>query len=201
VLGFPIRTPWDHSSVDSSPRPIAASHVLHRLLVPRHPPCALSNLTTNHTTTPPQPAQASQSNGRSQAITKKMLASTVQFSTNTQPPPHHRNTLTQPGCSYTDRQQSSPKTQTPPTPENPGKPVHVCFFRTQQGVHRHHQPHPADRSLPTPHPPQKGETGPGPTRPTKPLSVMTRQCLRHRAPPPHIRERRAPHPFSREGAP
>src|SRR5437667_10555449 len=59
VPGFPIRTPWDHSSVDSSPRPIAASHVLHRLLVPRHPPCALSNLTT------------------------KMLASTVQFSTNT----------------------------------------------------------------------------------------------------------------------
>src|SRR5205823_7999331 len=58
VPGFPIRTPWDHSSVDSSPRPIAASHVLHRLLVPRHPPFALSNLTT------------------------KMLASTVQFSTN-----------------------------------------------------------------------------------------------------------------------
>src|SRR5437762_12909872 len=62
VPGFPIRTPWDHSSVDSSPRPIAASHVLHRLLVPRHPPSALSNLTT------------------------KMLASTVQFSTNTQTP-------------------------------------------------------------------------------------------------------------------
>src|SRR5215813_10556033 len=58
--GFPIRTPWDHSSVDSSPRPIAASHVLHRLLVPRHPPSALDNLTT------------------------KMLASTVQFS-NKQP--------------------------------------------------------------------------------------------------------------------
>src|ERR1700754_4173146 len=59
--GYPIRTPWDHSSVDSSPRPIAASHVLHRLLVPRHPPFALDNLTT------------------------KMLASTVQFSTNKQP--------------------------------------------------------------------------------------------------------------------
>src|SRR5690349_18675313 len=43
--GSPIRTPWDHSLVDSSPRPIAASHVLHRLLVPRHPPFALDNLT------------------------------------------------------------------------------------------------------------------------------------------------------------
>ena len=59
--GSPIRTPWDHSSVDSSPRPIAASHVLHRLLVPRHPPSALDNLTT------------------------KMLASTVYFSTNNPP--------------------------------------------------------------------------------------------------------------------
>src|SRR3954447_12749029 len=46
--GSPIRTPWDHSLVDSSPRPIAASHVLHRLLVPRHPPFALDNLTTTH---------------------------------------------------------------------------------------------------------------------------------------------------------
>src|ERR1700754_1792675 len=64
VPGYPIRTPWDHSSVDSSPRPIAASHVLHRLLVPRHPPFALDNLTT------------------------KMLASTVQFSTNNQPTTH-----------------------------------------------------------------------------------------------------------------
>jgi hypothetical protein len=46
MSGSPIRTPWDHSSVDSSPRPIAASHVLHRLLVPRHSPSALKNLTT-----------------------------------------------------------------------------------------------------------------------------------------------------------
>ena len=44
VPGFPIRTSSDHSSVDSSPRLIAASHVLHRLPVPRHPPCALKHL-------------------------------------------------------------------------------------------------------------------------------------------------------------
>src|SRR3954449_7659757 len=56
VGGSPIRTSSDHSSVGSSPRLIAASYVLHRLLVPRHPPCALTNLAT------------------------KMLASTVQFS-------------------------------------------------------------------------------------------------------------------------
>src|SRR5437899_6694035 len=45
--GFPIRTPPDQSSVDSAPGPIAASHVLHRFLVPRHPPCALKNLATD----------------------------------------------------------------------------------------------------------------------------------------------------------
>jgi hypothetical protein len=54
--GFPIRKSSDHSSVTNSPRLIAGSYVLHRLLVPRHPPCALINLAT------------------------KMLASTVQFS-------------------------------------------------------------------------------------------------------------------------
>src|SRR3954471_24130115 len=43
--GFPIRKSLDHSSVTSSPRLIAGSYVLHRLLVPRHPPCALTNLT------------------------------------------------------------------------------------------------------------------------------------------------------------
>src|SRR6266481_1367166 len=46
VPGSPIRTPPDQRSVDSSPGPIAASHVLHRLLVPRHPPCALNHLHT-----------------------------------------------------------------------------------------------------------------------------------------------------------
>ena len=52
VLGYPIRTSSDHSSVDNSPRPIAVSHVLHRLLVPRHPPCALKHFTTTRCSHP-----------------------------------------------------------------------------------------------------------------------------------------------------
>src|SRR3954465_2135657 len=54
VRGSPIRTSSDQRSVDSSPRLIAASYVLHRLLVPRHPPCALNNLATQkpHNTRP-----------------------------------------------------------------------------------------------------------------------------------------------------
>lgn len=47
--GSPIRTPWDHSSVDNSPRPIAASHVLHQHLVPRHPPYAHRHEPHSHT--------------------------------------------------------------------------------------------------------------------------------------------------------
>ena len=38
AAGFPIRESPDQSSACGSPRLIAACHVLHRLLVPRHPP-------------------------------------------------------------------------------------------------------------------------------------------------------------------
>ncbi len=54
VLGFPIRTSSDQRFVGNSPRHNAASHVLHRLSMPRHPPCALNNEHTNH---PHQKAQ------------------------------------------------------------------------------------------------------------------------------------------------
>lgn len=41
-----IQEPQDHSSFVSSPRLIADFHALHRLPIPRHPPCALKSLTT-----------------------------------------------------------------------------------------------------------------------------------------------------------
>ena len=43
-MGFPIRRPRGQRMVSSSPGLFAAAHVLHRLLAPRHPPCALSFL-------------------------------------------------------------------------------------------------------------------------------------------------------------
>jgi hypothetical protein len=43
--GFPHSEIPGSSLTYSSPRHIGVSAVLHRLLVPRHPPCALSNLT------------------------------------------------------------------------------------------------------------------------------------------------------------
>jgi hypothetical protein len=44
-VGFPIRRSPDITPVCGSPELIAACHVLHRLFLPRHPPCALSSLT------------------------------------------------------------------------------------------------------------------------------------------------------------
>jgi hypothetical protein len=46
TLGFPIRTSPAQRSVGNSPELFAATHVLLRLLAPRHPPHALSSLLT-----------------------------------------------------------------------------------------------------------------------------------------------------------
>jgi hypothetical protein len=48
-VGFPIRTSRDQRMVSSFPGLFAAAHVLHRLLAPRHPPCALSLLIMKNT--------------------------------------------------------------------------------------------------------------------------------------------------------
>jgi hypothetical protein len=48
-VGFPIRTSRHHWLVSTSTGLIAAAHVLHRLLAPRHPPCALIFLIRKNT--------------------------------------------------------------------------------------------------------------------------------------------------------
>jgi hypothetical protein len=48
-VGFPIRKSPDQRSVSTFPGLIAAAHVLHRLLAPRHPPCALILLIRKNT--------------------------------------------------------------------------------------------------------------------------------------------------------
>src|SRR5436309_6667765 len=45
LRGFPHSEISGSKPISGSPKLIAASHVLHRLLLPRHPPCALSSLT------------------------------------------------------------------------------------------------------------------------------------------------------------
>jgi len=120
VLGFPIRTPSDHSSVDSSPRLIAASYVLHRLLVPRHPPCALINLPQRCS----RPLCSSQSTGN----------------THPETPAHPQTPKTEePGPFGADKHQTTRNNK-------PTQPV--CSLRTQQCAYPH--PRTTDHVPPNP---------------------------------------------------
>ncbi len=99
MLGYPIRKPPDQRSVANSPGHIAGSHVLHRLLMPRHPPCALKNLNTT---------------------IYKMLAFTMQFSKHERTPPQPPPTPTTPHKTPAKQPmryggQEGPHAQTPPT--------------------------------------------------------------------------------------
>src|SRR5215213_3300181 len=58
ALGFPIRESADHRLFSASPRLIAAVHALLRLLVPRHPPCALPILTVIRHSSDPKVLEA-----------------------------------------------------------------------------------------------------------------------------------------------
>ena len=50
TAGFPHSEISGSKDICSSPKLIAAYHVFHRLLVPRHPPCALYSLTNSTST-------------------------------------------------------------------------------------------------------------------------------------------------------
>lgn len=100
--GFPIRTPSDQRLVGSSPRLNAASHVLHRPTMPRHPPCAL---TTQHTYNKPHTHTHKQARGR-RSITEKQDAR-VHYPVLTQHP--H-----QPHTPHEDAQPAQPSGTTTP---------------------------------------------------------------------------------------
>ena len=63
--GFPIRTSTDQNLVSGSPWLIAATHVLRRLLEPRHPPHALSSLVTLDSSLPSSRSDDASSRPRS----------------------------------------------------------------------------------------------------------------------------------------
>ncbi len=140
MRGFPIRTSSDHGSFANSPRLIAGYNVLLRLLVPRHPPCALKNLTTK-------------------TLLTKMLASTVQFSNNERSPTSTDADPTQ-----------NPPARTPPPKRRPtnrscmkrydrptgpvtrsNTPKAGCSLRTQQRAPAD-SPHPQRSTRPPPTP-------------------------------------------------
>jgi hypothetical protein len=64
AAGFPIRKSTDRSLVSGSPWLIAATHVLRRLLEPRHPPHALSSLVTLNSGLPSRSSSGNRIRGR-----------------------------------------------------------------------------------------------------------------------------------------
>ena len=113
VPGFPIRKSPDHSLVADSPRHIAGSHVLHRLLMPRHPPYALKHLNTrnDHTnhTAEPQPPQEGRSSTRDARVHCAVLKKQPR-------PPDH---TTRPGGAGPGPAIQRPRTPTVPVPSGP----------------------------------------------------------------------------------
>ena len=118
--GPPIRKPSDHSPPAGSPRNIAGHHVLHRPLMPRHPPNAQKNKQQNTTKhTDKKPACHNHRNN-----TVIMLASTIQFTTN---PP----TPTTPPHQTTAKQNHRPGNQgaLPQNPDSMPPPTHTKHAR------------------------------------------------------------------------
>src|SRR5215207_9665955 len=140
--GFPIRTPWDHSPVIDSPRLIADSYVLLRLLMPRHPPCALKNLTTKDqkiifekTMEPdrnqPHPKKAQPTTDRSRFIFLEIASykrcSRPLCSSQTTTPNHTPHTST---CMTGAARK--PETNKPGDKHPQRRPHRSCCLRTQQ---------------------------------------------------------------------
>src|SRR5260370_9718047 len=68
--GFPIRVSTGQRLFSASPWLIAAVHALRRLLVPRHPPCALTILTVILAQHRPYPSYCFRSTGGALAVAR-----------------------------------------------------------------------------------------------------------------------------------
>ena len=141
VLGFPIRTSSDQRFVGNSPRHNAASHVLHRLSMPRHPPYA-RNKTHGHT--------ISAQNTKTQK--RKKNNARVHYTVLTQhhpPQAHHHHSSSTP----TTGAQSGTHTLVLPQTPNSAPTNHFCHAtRSLNPPHTHRvHAHPGVCSLSTPH--------------------------------------------------
>ena len=107
--GFPIRTSSDQRFVGNSPRHNAASHVLHRLSMPRHPPYALKKHTkhkkkhTTHARTHPHHPKKRRSRHTRACINARVHSPVLTHHTHTQPPTQHE----QPHAGHTEHTQTN----------------------------------------------------------------------------------------------
>ena len=128
--GSPIRTSSDHSPFIGSPRLIADFHVLHRLLMPRHPPCALEHSHTPQTTgvhesdNTRNTTKQNHNRRNTHSAFPQMLASTIHLHNNTQTPT--------PTTSHHWRSMQGRKTRKTTTTRTNW--LQACSPRTQQRV-------------------------------------------------------------------
>ena len=175
----PFGHPRITRSVDSSPRLIAASYVLHRLPVPRHPPCALKHLqhkipiieiahqqNNNHTpTTTPTPERTEHDHGRHGYCSLDARNHYPQIKHHTPPPrwsdntPHPKRSNTTAGSPQTGEEVTGLLPQSPivcldvppPAPQR-GRPTRqVCCAPEPE---THYRPGPSNESLRSPIPPR-----------------------------------------------
>ena len=135
VLGFPIRTSSDQRFVGNSPRHNAASHVLHRLSMPRHPPYA-RNKTHGHT--------ISAQNTKTQK--RKKNNARVHYTVLTQhhpPQAHHHHSSSTP---TTGAQSGTHTLVLPQTPNS--APTQITFCHATRSLHPPHAHTPCSRSTP-----------------------------------------------------
>ena len=150
--GFPIRTPWDHSPVIDSPRLIADSYVLLRLLMPRHPPCALKNLTTKdqgviferttETTTITPKGNSDRSRFIFLEIASYKRCSRPLCSSQTTTPYHTPHTSPHKRDQPHDRRSQETRNTSP----GKEKPSRSCCLRTQQCAKHYPTIHTSERS-------------------------------------------------------
>ena len=117
VLGFPIRTSSDQRTVGNSPRLNAASHVLHRPSMPRHPPYA------RNTKQQLRSLQKTADNSTNKNYTKRTRCSRPLYSSHTTHTPRRPTTTT--GNQPTMECHNKEHTMLPQTPNS--MPTHHQF--------------------------------------------------------------------------
>ena len=155
--GPPIRTPSDHSPPAGSPRLIAGHHVLHRPLMPRHPPNAQKN---KHTTQPKRTRPQSQH--KEQRYSRPLYRSQ----------PTRPHTPDQPRTKKGPARRAGPQPgRTAPEPDSMPPTTHPPHQRKEgnQATDTHaHQDTPAARGRAPRARSQNNPTAPGPTTPPPP---------------------------------
>ena len=163
--GPPIRTPSDHSPSAGSPRLIAGHHVLHRPLMPRHPPNAHKNK---------QNTSAPAHGGHATKIKDARVHYAVHNQPAHQPRPHHprqqasRTRKEAPGRTAPDPD-SVPPHHPPTHPHHPtgqhGRATSSRQPHPSTQAPRHNDRTPTSRTRPVPYTTALHQPGPPTSRP------------------------------------